>query len=357
MNLNNLGYSAFFQRQVEQYPFSGLSIGRICAEYKESYRLFSEHGELPAAISGKFRNNCTSREDFPAVGDWVLFDHIENEQKAVIQSVLERKSKFSRKAAGKGLGEQVIASNVDYAFITCSLNHDFNPRRIERYLSMVWQTGAVPIIVLTKTDLCPDFENKIGEIEEIALGVDVHATSILEPQSIENLKKYLIDSKTIVLLGSSGVGKSSLINSVAGEEIMKVNELRNDIEKGRHTTTHRQMLILPEGGLIIDTPGIRELQLWNADEGISHTFEDIENVARKCKFNDCTHTNEPGCAIRQALEAKEMDSQRYKNYLKVLKEQEYLKNRQTKSAAKVERDKWKSIHKQVKELSKGDKWK
>lgn len=352
MEFKNLGFDAFFQKHSQECQLESISIGRICAEYKENYKLFCEFGELNASISGKFRNNCKIREDFPAVGDWVLFDYIENENKAIIQEIFPRKSKFSRKVAGQQTQEQIIASNVDFAFIVCALNYDLNLRRIERYLSLIWQSGATPVVILTKSDLCSDVQAKISEVENIAFGVDVHAISNISTQGIEILRKYFADNKTVVLLGSSGVGKSSLINNLAKEEIMKVNVLRSNIDKGRHTTTHKQMIILPNGGLIIDTPGIRELQLWDAEDGISQTFSDIEELAKSCKFTDCTHTNEPGCAVQKAIVDGFLDEIRLENYLKVQKEQEYLISRQTQSAAKVERDKWKAIHKQIKKLYK-----
>ena len=352
MDLKNIGFDVFFQKHLENCSVESFSIGRICAEYKENYKIFSEFGEINAFISGKFRKNCIAREDFPAVGDWVLFDFIKNENKAIIQEILPRKSKFSRKVAGQQTQEQIIASNVDFAFVVCALNYDFNLRRIERYLSLIWQSGSTPVVVLTKTDLASDVQDKILEVENVAFGVDVHAISNISAEGIEILQKYFANNKTVVLLGSSGVGKSSLINNLANEEIMKENVLRNGIDKGRHTTTHKQMLTLPNGGLIIDTPGIRELQLWDADCGISQTFSDIENLAKACKFSNCTHTTEPDCAVIKAINEGLIDRGRLENYIKVQKEQEYLINRQSQSAAKIERDKWKTIHKQIKYINK-----
>jgi ribosome biogenesis GTPase len=352
MKLKNIGFDAFFQKHLEKCQIEGLSVGRICAEYKENYRIFCENGELSAIISGKFRNKCKTREDFPAVGDWVLFENIQGESKGIVQLILPRKSKLSRKVAGKETQEQMLASNVDFVFVVCSLNYDFNLRRIERYLSLIWQSGATPVVILTKTDLCQDVQSKIFEVQSVAFGVEIYAISNISNEGIEVLQKYLEDNKTVVLVGSSGVGKSSLINNLAKENIMKVNELRSNIEKGRHTTTHKQMMVLPGGGLIIDTPGIRELQLWDAEDGISQVFGDIEEIAKNCKFKDCTHTNEPGCAVNEALEIGLLDKYRLENYIKMQKEQEYLTNKQTQSAAKIEKDKWKAIHKQIKNLNK-----
>lgn len=349
MELNKLGFCAFFQKHLDNFKdgqLEGVLVGRICSEHKCGYKLYSEKGESNAIISGKFRNNCKTKEDFPAVGDWVIFEKLDN--RARIKSVLPRKSKFSRKVAGKETQEQIIASNIDIAFIVCALNYDFNLRRIERYLSLIWQSGAIPVVVLTKTDLCEDVQTKINEVANIAFGIDIHAISNFSSESIEILHDYFKENKTVVLLGSSGVGKSSLINNLAQENLMKVHELRSTIDKGRHTTTHKQMFILPKGGLIIDTPGIRELQLWDAEGGISQCFSDIEELAESCRFGDCKHQDEPECAVHQAIKDGLLDSHRLKNYLKVQKEQEYISDRQTQSAAKIERDKWKAIHRQIK---------
>lgn len=352
MELNKLGFNAFFEKHLESCQIGTLSIGRICVEHKSGYKIYSEIGELTATISGKLRNNCKTKEDFPAVGDWVLFEPIDSGARAVIQTILHRKSKFSRKVAGNETQEQVIASNVDFAFIVCALNYDFNLRRIERYLSLIWQSGATPVIVLTKPDLCDDVQEKIYQVSDIALGVDVHSINNISTDGIEALQKYFVNNKTVVLLGSSGVGKSSLINNLAQKNVMKVNELRSNIDKGRHTTTHKQMFILPNGGLIIDTPGIRELQLWDAEDGISQCFSDIEKFAEHCRFGNCMHNNEPGCAVQKAIEQGLMDAKRLENYHKMQKEQKYLSSRQVQSAAKVEKDKWKTIHKQIKYFKK-----
>lgn len=344
MDLNKLGFNAFFAKHFEKCPIENAIIGRICAEYKSSYKIYSEIGEVTASISGKFRNNFKTKDEFPNVGDWVIFQSLD-ENKGIIQSILPRKSKFSRKIAGIETKEQVIASNIDFAFIVCALDYDFNLRRIERYLSLVWQSGAVPVVVLTKADLCDNLPQKISEVSDIAFGVDIYAISNINANGIDVLQSYFTQDKTVVLLGSSGVGKSSLINNLMQDDVMKVNELRSNINKGRHTTTHKQMFLLPQGGLIIDTPGLRELQLWDAEDGISQCFSDVEELAKHCKFSDCTHLNEPNCAVQEAIVSGLLDSNRLENYLKVQKEQEYLISRKNQSAAKTEKDKWKAIHK------------
>lgn len=352
MKLNKLGFDAFLEKHLQQCQIGTLSIGRICVEHKSGYKIYSEIGELTATLSGKLRNNCKTKEDFPAVGDWIAFQPADGETKAVIQMILPRKSKFSRKVAGNETQEQVIASNVDFAFIVCALNYDFNLRRIERYLSLIWQSGATPVVVLTKSDLCDNVQEKISAVSDIALGVDIHSINNISTDGIETLQKYFVNNKTVVLLGSSGVGKSTLINNLAHENVMKVNKLRSNIDKGRHTTTHKQMFILPNGGLIIDTPGIRELQLWDAEDGISQCFSDIEKLAEGCKFGNCQHNNEPDCAVQKAIKQGFMTAERLENYHKMQKEQTYLSSRQSQSAAKVEKDKWKAIHKQIKYFKK-----
>lgn len=352
MELNKLGFNALVQQNFEQSEFNHLSIARISAEHKNGYRVFTEQGELTAIILGKLRNTCIANQDFPAVGDWVACEIIDGEDKALIQDILPRKSKFSRKVAGVETREQIIASNIDFAFIVCALNYDFNVRRIERYLTLIWESGATPVIVLTKPDLCDDVLSKVALVNEIAFGVDINIINNISADGVAALAKYFVGNKTAVLLGSSGVGKSSLINNLVHDQVMKVNVLRSDVDKGRHTTTHRQMFVLADGGVIIDTPGVRELQLWDAQSGIDHTFNDISEIAKHCKFNDCKHENEPKCAVQQAIASGLLDEDRLHSYFKVIKEQEYLSNRQSQSAAKIERDKWKPIHKRIKNMNK-----
>lgn len=351
MDLKDLGWNDFFENHSENYQDNNFLVGRICSEYRNSYKVFSKIGELTANISGKFRNICKNLQDYPAIGDWVIFDLIENENKAIIQSILPRKSKFSRKVAGNNTQEQIVAANIDTAFIVCALNYDFNLRRIERYLSLVWQSGANPIIILTKIDLCDDLANKLAQINSIAFGVDIHLINNITNDGIKDLHTYCKQGNTIVLLGSSGVGKTSLINNLLGENKLLIQKLRKKIDKGKHTTTHRQMFFLAQGGLIIDTPGMRELQLWNAQEGVSSYFDDIETIAKGCRFKNCKHQNEPDCAVKKALENGNLDIKRLENYAKIQKELAYLSRKQNQYEAQLDKEKWKKISKQIKKLN------
>ena len=314
-----------------QYP--GLTLCRVVSQEKDRYRLLTESGECMAGVSGKFRYQAVSVSDYPAVGDFVMADHIDEDGPAVIHVLLPRKSVFIRRAAGTGQSEQVVAANIDTVFLCMALNHDFNVRRLERYLSIAWDSGAVPVVVLTKTDLCEDMEEKRLAVETAAIGVDILETSALEENGTEQIRPYLRKGETVAFIGSSGVGKSTLINCLLGEKRLAVGSLRND-DKGRHTTTRREILFLPEGGMVIDTPGMRELGMWDAGDGIDRTFADIEELAGQCRFGDCTHTSEPGCAIRRALEQGTLSPERFLSYRKLTAENAYLEDSGSYLAAK-----------------------
>lgn len=352
MDLNNLGFDAFFQKHLSSIDQQNFNVGKICCENKNSYKLFSEYGELTAFIRGKLWKNCHDQINFPAVGDWVVFEKIENENKAIIQTILPRKSTFSRKNAGNTTQQQILAANIDTIFIVSSLTYDFNPRRIERYLSMSWNSGANPVIVLTKSDLCNNLGDIIRQLEPIAFDTRIHVISNLLNQGIETLKQYFIIGNTVALIGSSGVGKSTLINKLIGEDILITKELRKNVDKGKHTTTNRQLYVLPDGGLIIDTPGLRELQLWDTDVGLSQYFDDIEKLANCCRYNNCKHDSEPGCAVKAAIFEGLLDNSRYENYAKMKNELAFLSKRQNQKSSQIEKEKWKNIHKQQKKFKK-----
>ncbi|WP_312813356.1 ribosome small subunit-dependent GTPase A [Sedimentibacter sp.] len=316
INMKEYGLNERFINESTLYE--NQSIGRIVSQDKGLYKLISEKGELRAQVSGKFRYNAAGISDYPAVGDFVIFDENEGGN-AIINHVLTRKSAFIRKAAGTSNNEQIVASNIDTVFICMSLNNDFNGRRLERYLGVAWDSGATPVIVLTKADLCGNYDDVTEELEDIALGVDIIITSSLK-DDILSVKKYIVAGKTIAFIGSSGVGKTTLINKLIGEEIFETQDLRND-DRGRHTTTSRELILLPSGGVVIDTPGMRELGLEGAD--LSKTFADIDELSKECKFNDCTHTKEPGCAVKQAIENGLLSEDRLASYFKLNKELGY----------------------------------
>ncbi|MCZ8533619.1 ribosome small subunit-dependent GTPase A [Psychrobacillus psychrodurans] len=322
---------------------SGIA-GRVLLEHKNLYRVMTNEGELLSSLSGKFKFEH-NREAFPAVGDWVVLDQMPGEEKGIIHEVLPRSSQFSRKMAGLTTEIQLIAVNVDFVFLVMSLNHDFNVRRLERYLLAAWDSGATPVVVLTKKDTCEDLEYYIKEVEAIAFGVDIFAVSSVTGEGIDLLGNLLAAHKTGALLGSSGVGKSSLINALSGVEVMAVNDIRTDDSKGRHTTTHRELTLLPEGGLLIDTPGMREFQLWDTSEGVSASFQDIEDLALACRFRDCQHVKEPGCAIQEAIYNGTLKRERYKSYVKLMRELAHIDRKNDAIAKKAETNKWKQIAK------------
>ena len=304
---------------------------RVISQEKGMYKISNGTDAKPAAVSGKFRYEAAAVSDYPAVGDYVLASWPEGEDPAVIKKLLPRKSCFLRKAAGQKKQEQVVAANIDTVLICMSLNQNFNIRRLERYLSITYDSGAVPVVVLTKADLCRDVQDKAAQVRAAAPDVDILAISSLSGD-YDAVKPYLLPGKTVAFLGSSGVGKSTLINRLTGTDSLATGAIGTE-DKGRHTTTHRELIRLSNGAFVIDTPGMRELGMWDSGEGIGTAFEDIEELARACKFSNCTHTAEPGCAIQKALAEGRLDAGRWESFRKLrrendeLKRQGFLKNR------------------------------
>ncbi|MDZ4713575.1 MAG: ribosome small subunit-dependent GTPase A [bacterium] len=350
--LEKLGWDKFFEKNFEKFSKEGLSPARVAIEHKQSYVVYTGDSELTAEVSGKFHYNVKSPSEYPAVGDWVVIREIPDEKKAIIETVLERKNKFSRKEAGIKLNEQIIAANIDYLFFISSLNQDISLRRMERYLTLSIENKVTPVIIMSKEDLCDDTEEKIAEVKTIAEGIDVYALSAVENTGIEALRKYFEENKTVAVVGSSGVGKSTLINCLADSEKMDVSEISLYKDKGRHTTTHRELILLPEGGIIIDTPGMRELQLWEGGDGASETFKDVEKYLGQCRFSDCKHETEPGCAIKEAIANGEFDQNRFDSYLKLQREITWFENRQNNKFTLAEKKKWKKLTSDAKRTKK-----
>jgi ribosome biogenesis GTPase len=309
-------------------------------------------------LAGRMRYDVDPEFGYPAVGDWVAAVQADQQQ-CIIHTILPRKSKFSRKseyrqrADGIKTEEQVIAANIDTVFLVSALDgRNFNSRRLERYLTLAWKSGASPVIVLNKVDLSPDPDSYIRGAEEIAVGVPVHAVSATENIGISEIRSYIEPGQTATLLGSSGVGKSALINALLGSEKQATNETRAVDGKGRHTTTHRELILLPGGGMVMDTPGMREIQMWGNETDLQDSFEGIESLALQCRFSNCLHDTEPGCAVREALENGELNSSRYRSYLKLRKELRYVALREDGTLRQQEQLKWKKISKAAKKLKK-----
>jgi len=338
--LHDLGWTDSHTTEFEPHAAGGLLPARVAEQHRGAYVLFSELGELRAIAAGRLSHEAEGAGDLPAVGDWVAVSPRPEESTATIQHVFARRTKFSRKVAMDAAEEQVLAANVDAVFLVMSLNEDFNLRRLERYVATAWESGAQPVILLTKTDLCPDWELRVLEVEAIAFGVPVHAISAVTGDGVETVRSHLVPGRTIALLGSSGVGKSTLVNTLAGEELLATREIREDDGEGRHTTTHRQLVLLPGGGLVLDTPGMRELQLWESSTGLSETFADVEELAARCRFTDCAHATEPGCAVRAAIDDGTLPFARWASYKKLQRELAHLERRLDKRLQAEERKRW-----------------
>lgn len=308
--LYHWGLTAHFAQEAQKYE--PLSLARVTEQHHNIYKVICETGMEEAQVSGKFTYDTTDNSAFPAVGDWVMLKPTIG--RSIIHHILPRKSVFGRKAAGQAHEAQIVAANIDTVFICMALNADFNLRRLERYLATAWDSNALPAIILTKSDLCEDLKQRLNDVAHIAFGVKTIVCTNAVKDGYKEVMALLEEGKTFAFIGSSGIGKSTIINALAGEALLQTNEIRED-GKGRHTTTHRQLIALPGGGVVIDTPGMRELGLENAD--LEKSFSDIEHLAKRCKFGDCAHTAEPGCAIRAAIDTGILDVKRFENYKKI----------------------------------------
>jgi ribosome biogenesis GTPase len=358
------GWDSFFEDAFQSLDLPNKLPARIIGQERNRYKIVHPHGEVFATLSGHTLYHNMPGDIRPTVGDWVAVRSVSSGSDTIIDAILTRKSKLSRQIAGGrdrfagGMTqEQVVAANVDTAFIVCNLNIEQNIslRKIERYLALVWSTGATPVVILNKVDLYSDVSSHIRDIEEIALGTPVIPLSATEKIGLGNLDEYLVKGKTAVFLGPSGVGKSSIINAILGEEIIKTAEVRESDLRGRHTTTRRELFLLPCGGMVIDTPGMREIQLWGDEEDLSTAFSDIEQLALECRFKDCSHNTEPGCAVKKAIDEGTLDNHRLDNYRKMQRETKYMTARQNDKVRLEEKLKWKKISQWQKNYNKNER--
>jgi ribosome biogenesis GTPase len=351
LNIQELGWNDHFDRNFQQYRTAGLIPARVIEEHRDRYSILDERGESRAEVSGRFQFTAFGRADYPAVGDWVAASDASFDGARIIHAVLPRLTTFSRKAvlaggtasSGGRTDEQLLATNIDTVFLVSGLDNDFNIRRIERYLAVAWESGSRPVVLLNKADICDDVARYIAVVASSAPSVPILPVSAATGDGIEQLRQFLSVGQTVALLGSSGVGKSTIINRLLGEERQDTGGVRLDDSKGRHTTTRRELIVLPDGGMVIDTPGMRVLKLWGDESGLSRSFQDIEILMTSCRFADCGHNSEPGCAVREAIEAGKLDAGRLQNYLKLQKEQEKLelrKNVRDSRRTNRERDKY-----------------
>lgn len=347
MTLASLGWDEAYEQQLADLKQKNLRAARVVGEEKDHFRLQNEAGTFWGEISGHFRFTATLRTSLPATGDWVACAPQAGTERAIIHHLFPRRTCLLRKEVGTGQGDQILAANVDIALITTSANLDLNPRRLERYLALVWASGAIPLILVTKSDLAEDVPALIASLSEVAVGVDILALSAVTGEGLDELRAQLLPAKTFVLLGSSGVGKSTLANALLGENYLKTQAVRDGDDRGRHTTTARYLFPLPSGALLIDTPGMRELGLSDHGEGVSQVFEDVEQLATACRFSDCQHRSEPGCAVKANV-----DPSRLASYEKLQKEMDFERRKVDKAFASESKKKWKQISKSVRDMKK-----
>lgn len=324
--LHLIGWTDELEQRFAGHGLNGRIPARVASAHGKYYRVWTAGADLLAEVPGKIRHQAESAAQLPAIGDWVAVEPVDA-QHGMIHEILPRKSHFSRKVAGEEFQEQVIAANIDTLFVMQSLDHNFNLRRAERYLLTAWENGASPVILLSKADLIEDADRKLEEMQSVAVGVPIHVVSTKANLGLDELSAYLEPGKTVAFVGSSGVGKSTLINHLLGREAQRVQEVREKDSKGKHTTTNRALFLLPSGSCVIDTPGMRELQLWSSGAGFDAAFPEIMELSQNCRFTDCRHETEPGCAIREAVKSGQLNAERVSSFLKLLRESEFQQAR------------------------------
>ena len=352
IDLKKMGWNSFFEESFRPFQLEGLAPGRIITVQRNRYIALTETGETKVKVSGKFKFDATEKGSYPVVGDWVAIKKGITEEVGTIKKVLPRRNKFSRKVAGLTTEEQILVANIDMIWIVSGLDNDFNIQRIERYLTLASESRSKQVVILNKSDLCDNPEERREEVSKITQNTPIHILSAKLNQGLETLDQYLEEGKTIAILGPSGVGKSTILNKLLGVDHQEVGEVRETDGHGRHITAYRELFILPKGGMIIDNPGVREMQLWSKGEGLSEIFKDVEEIIQQCKFTNCNHENEPGCAVKEALDTGKLDPRRYAHYLKLKKEVEFLAIKQKQMVRRTEKIKWKGIAKQRKEIKK-----
>jgi ribosome biogenesis GTPase / thiamine phosphate phosphatase len=351
MQLELAGWDHSWSESLRAVASSDMHAGRVASANREQYSLFSEFGEVSAEASGVLLFRA-EEGGLPAVGDWVGFRQHAPGDLAIIHHILPRRTKFSRRAAGRLAREQVIAANVEVVFVVVGLDRDYNPRRIERYVSAISRSSAQSVIVLNKVDLCADLQARLAELRTVVPETRVMCTSALNCEGTTALHDLLHPARTAALVGSSGVGKSTIVNVLLGDSVQRTRETRESDQRGRHTTTQRELFVLPRGGLVLDTPGMRELQIWDSHSPLENTFEDIEQHARSCAFRDCSHQVEPNCAVREAIVSGGIDSGRWNSYLKLQKELRHRAIEEDIHVRLEEKARWKRLCKGVKKMQK-----
>src|SRR6266853_3778910 len=355
-SLTSWGWNSYFEAFWCGGDWKNAVPARVVGQQRKFWRVAGDLGECWAEVSGKLRLAADVGAEWPAVGDWVVAEFHNIETNVVIHEVLPRRSKFVRKSPGKKMEEQGIAANVDTALLVSALDGDFNPRRVERYLAQCWESGARPVIILNKADGCEDAHVKAAEMERMAVGTEVCVVSAMTGQGFPELEEVLRPGSTLVLLGSSGVGKSTIANRLLRQNVQEVQAVRQSDSRGRHTTTSRELFVLPGGAPLMDTPGLREMQLWDAQSGVAQVFGDIDLLAAKCRFGDCRHEAEPGCAVRAALGTGRLDPARVENRRKFLREQEFLRRKMDPQARQEEKQRTKQVHRQQRMRDRHDKF-